>query len=1021
MPWTKVGPDRYVSPSGRHWTKASIRAYLAKTHEHVSKAMPTVDEYDYDPDFDDLEGLEDIIDELHEHDEGEDDTELEDALEEAVKHGIAIGERRGRDAERREIAAMLRMATTLNGTTHAALAAIESPGDVVDKAVWQEDKHKRDHGKFSTTGGAKGGVQSGAGVARGGDSSDGGSTSGNDATAQQTAEPTEHPADAKAKTLAARIKEVPSAVVRRATEWVHLKYRKLADRYGETGAKAILGAMVLLAPTPIPGSSLLPVALAEAILRIRNAVKDAMQKAMGLTEEQITALAQDLWHELHEEMRDADEGKTEQKAVDPTEHGAVEDQHHAVMLAALEFAEESLRNGDDPSEGLERLADLAHDPEALKDTLAGKVEKAQWSEELHPRDDHGRWVSKTAIHAAKHDPEKAAELRKRVTDPVERAKLDKAIKGETDIGHTKQSAAREAARQTRETKRMSREEAKRLSLHIMTHPYDATHEMYAQLIPHLDKLTVAELRSVRQRLWAHWGMKNPRKAEMVAALVRHAKNEAVQDATIHEREALTEPVVHPEADTSRLDAAEAHAQRMREFEADRPGMRAAEEARDRAEARVGGERAALEGVPAAGKRGPDIASKEEYEAGMKKPEEAAPVPEAKPAKEKKSPAHDTRAIAGELAVALRQPTGSARQRAWAEVHAKHGAGVDAMASAAGVPGYMLGRGMPIGLFRKPADFADTLASLEKHAGREAAPPPEKKPRGQNLPAGAAAEVAALAANNDLTPARLPAAIKRDPMRFGTRLADAYRRLPPGPDREALGDYIRTHVPGVLPLHAVGEEVPFAGERHESDAPLSTGQSVRVTAPGWHIPGGTPGDPRPALLRRAQVEPVPMGGIPNREPAKEPPAATSARKSPVNLSDHAALADAVHDAARQVPSFTGGAYAPTSDADRHKAFIATVFDKMKDEGQLPEGTTLDHFKQAVTAAHMGGALELGRNDLPQTVPVNLKEDMQRSTTPHPSGIGEYHVVNTPAGAPAPQPAATPEAAKPKKPRAKKPSS
>lgn len=47
MPFKKVGPDDYVSPSGRHWTKAQVRLYHAtggfkkkpkRTHEALSAA-----------------------------------------------------------------------------------------------------------------------------------------------------------------------------------------------------------------------------------------------------------------------------------------------------------------------------------------------------------------------------------------------------------------------------------------------------------------------------------------------------------------------------------------------------------------------------------------------------------------------------------------------------------------------------------------------------------------------------------------------------------------------------------------------------------------------------------------------------------------------------------------------------------------------------------------------------------------------------------------------------------------------
>jgi len=37
MPFTKVGPDDYVSPSGRHWTGKQVRMYYA-TNGFAKKA-----------------------------------------------------------------------------------------------------------------------------------------------------------------------------------------------------------------------------------------------------------------------------------------------------------------------------------------------------------------------------------------------------------------------------------------------------------------------------------------------------------------------------------------------------------------------------------------------------------------------------------------------------------------------------------------------------------------------------------------------------------------------------------------------------------------------------------------------------------------------------------------------------------------------------------------------------------------------------------------------------------------------
>lgn len=58
---------------------------------------------------------------------------------------------------------------------------------------------------------------------------------------------------------------------------------------------------------------------------------------------------------------------------------------------------------------------------------ATNVLEKSFDEGAHPRDDNGRFVSKDKISAAAKDPDKAAELRKTVTDPEQRKKLDAAI------------------------------------------------------------------------------------------------------------------------------------------------------------------------------------------------------------------------------------------------------------------------------------------------------------------------------------------------------------------------------------------------------------------------------------------------------------------------------------------------------------------------------------------------------------------------------------------------------------------
>jgi hypothetical protein len=166
-----------------------------------------------------------------------------------------------------------------NGPAHEAYYLPDDHtrhGGRVGKAF--DPDQPRDHGKFGTTGGAKDGPDavSGNDVL---DASNSDHHGGDSGAGARDAAPVDDP-DAKAASLAARIAEVPAHVAAKVRTWVQARYAKLAARYGETGAKAILGAMVLLAPTPIPGSSLLPVAIAEAVLRIRRAVEgESVQKA----------------------------------------------------------------------------------------------------------------------------------------------------------------------------------------------------------------------------------------------------------------------------------------------------------------------------------------------------------------------------------------------------------------------------------------------------------------------------------------------------------------------------------------------------------------------------------------------------------------------------------------------------------------------------------------------------------------------------------------------------------------------
>lgn len=175
---------------------------------------------------------------------------------------------------------------TASDVRAAALRLLADLGADVVRKAFEEAKHKRDHGKFSSTGGSS-------------------------ATAAHPtrthAAPAGDAADAHATSLLAHIARVPRAIRERVTGFVTKRYRKLAERYGERGAKAILGACVLLSPLPIPGSSLIPIALAEAVVRIRRAIvgravmKAVSKIAHGIPDDVIQREAASLLADLHAE------------------------------------------------------------------------------------------------------------------------------------------------------------------------------------------------------------------------------------------------------------------------------------------------------------------------------------------------------------------------------------------------------------------------------------------------------------------------------------------------------------------------------------------------------------------------------------------------------------------------------------------------------------------------------------------------------------------------------------------------
>jgi len=202
------------------------------------------------------------------------------------------------------------------------------------------------------------------------------------------------------------------------------------------------------------------------------------------------------------------------------------DPHQAATLALFDYLIACKEDGTDPSAGLDEFARLASDLTAFDAVMddGGEAFAAVYQEDKHPRDDHGRYVSKDAIHDAKTDPAKAAELRARVTKPEQRAKLDAAIGGEHDLGRTKKGQQRHDAAERRRSKEASAAKAREILSRVNSS--GVSPEDLEELAAHLPALSVAKLRSARAILQTSWGGKSPTRDAMVARLVEHVRERA---------------------------------------------------------------------------------------------------------------------------------------------------------------------------------------------------------------------------------------------------------------------------------------------------------------------------------------------------------------------------------------------------------------------------------------------------------------------------------------------------------------
>ena len=104
--------------------------------------------------------------------------------------------------------------------------------------------------------------------------------------------------------LTRRAKDAPAKLKNKVRTYVEKKYAKLAERYGENGAKAVMAASLLLLPVPVPGASFVPIALAEAVRAVGKGAKAVGFAEGDVSDEMVQAVIEFLT-ELYAEHGEA--------------------------------------------------------------------------------------------------------------------------------------------------------------------------------------------------------------------------------------------------------------------------------------------------------------------------------------------------------------------------------------------------------------------------------------------------------------------------------------------------------------------------------------------------------------------------------------------------------------------------------------------------------------------------------------------------------------------------------------------
>lgn len=406
-----------------------------------------------------------------------------------------------------------------------ALAEVDGlDAPTIEKAVrqihkaWEEQQHPRDHGKFAESAGGE--------VA----------THTDDTSEQDSPAPEWHDlpslqtaADGWAGRILKAAIRIPGSLMASVRARANAAYDRLSARYGKGFARAAVAAGLVGLAIPLPGASVLSAAPVVAIAELHRQLTQVKAEGEPTLIRRAASWLVDRVSGGTSKLKDDPIREVLQKAWGESKHKAIWADAFATEILGEDIASEpAFKSFVIEAFDVEYAAALNAAPEFRKTMLAEVILKAaHWDAALHPRDDHGRFISKEAIHEAKSDPAKAEALRSRVTDPTQRAKLDAALGGSVDLGRTKAGEAKEETERKRTDKSERLAKVRSLSNEISMarrggEPVPASH--FADLASHLPHLTVQELRSVRIKLAASFAG-GRRRDEMAQALTRHAKNQ----------------------------------------------------------------------------------------------------------------------------------------------------------------------------------------------------------------------------------------------------------------------------------------------------------------------------------------------------------------------------------------------------------------------------------------------------------------------------------------------------------------